>query len=275
MSALMKISPQEIKVLAPFIQEVTGIVLDERKAYLFETRLRPVLKAHDLHDYLSLIPLCRRDSRVCEELINAITTQETLFFRDKSPFNFIQNKFFPEFFERQGMNSRVRIWSAASSTGQEAYSILMTLSDILFDLSRYNVRILATDISDDAIARASAGVYSKFELARGLDTRHLHKYFSQSGERWKVKDELRSFVHFRKMNLLKAFVGVEKQDLVFCRNVAIYFSKEDRASLYNRIADVLNPEGVLIISSTESLFGLTDRFVKEDFRGAAYYRKVK
>ena len=275
MSGKYKIEKSDIDVLAPFIHRLTGIVLDHSKAYLFETRLGPVLEKYNLTSFKDLISSIALNRSIEKEVIDAITTQETLFFRDRSPFDFIQNKFFPDFFDKNGMNAQLKVWSAASSTGQEIYSIAMSLQNILFDLSKYNIQLLATDISDDAISKASVGRYNKFELSRGLEMKALHKYFIKEENTWKIKDELRHAVRFKQMNLLKPFINIPKQNLIFCRNVAIYFSREDRAELYDKLADHLVEDGVLVISSTESLSGLTDRFQKELFHGATYYKKIK
>jgi chemotaxis protein methyltransferase CheR len=268
------ISPAEIDILAPFINQLTGLVLDHSKAYLFETRLGPVLEKYSLSSFSDLISGIALNRVIEREVINAITTQETLFFRDRAPFEYLKNKFVPEFFEKNGMSAPLNIWSAASSTGQEIYSIAMTLQDILFDLEKYNLSLHATDISDEAISRASLGRYNKFELSRGLDSRLMNKYFERVGDDWKIIDEIRAKVHFRQLNLLKPITNLAKQDIIFCRNVAIYFSREDRQKLYNKLADQLKPEGVLIISSTESLLGICDRFEKLQFRDAIYYKKL-
>ncbi|MCM8529670.1 MAG: hypothetical protein NE330_00795, partial [Lentisphaeraceae bacterium] len=183
-----KINNAEIDVLAPFIYQLTGIVLDYSKAYLFETRLGPILEKYDIANFTDFIKSIALNRKIEHDVIDAITTQETLFFRDKSPFDFIQNKFFPEFFEKYGMKAHLKVWSAASSTGQEIYSIAMTLKNILFDLTKYNIHLFATDISDDAIKRASAGRYNKFELSRGLEERVLHKYFDEEEANWRIKD---------------------------------------------------------------------------------------
>jgi len=268
------ISSNEISALIPFVKGLTGIVLDEKKAYLFETRLGPLRDEFQFNTYIELIEVSKRNQKIETAIINAITTNETLFFRDHHPFDYIQNKYFPEFFEQKGMNARLHIWSAACSTGQEAYSIAMTLYNILFDLTKYNINILGTDISDKAVSYASRGKYTKFETGRGLGSDKLNKYFYSDGDSWRIRDEIRHCVSFRKMNLLKPLSGIVKQDLIFCRNVAIYFSKEDRIALYERLANQLNEDGILITSGTENLFGLTDRFKMESYRNTFYYRKI-
>ncbi|NQZ56836.1 MAG: protein-glutamate O-methyltransferase CheR [Lentisphaeraceae bacterium] len=274
MSNIKAIQSDEIALLIPFIKGLTGTILDDSKAYLFETRLGPLLQKYSLHSYSELIQASRRNSQLETEIIDNITTHETLFFRDNHPFEYIQNKFFPEFFEQHGMNARLRIWSAACSSGQEPYSIAISLMNILFNLDKYDIRILGTDICDDSIRRASMGRYSKFELRRGIETPKLDQYFNNEGENWKIKDEIRVHIKFQRFNLLNNFFGIEKQHLIFCRNVAIYFNKEDRAKLYDKIADQLHPDGVLITSAAENLFGITDRFKMDTFRGAFYYRKI-
>ena len=270
-----KITAAEIDVLSPFIAKLTGLVLDQSKDYLFETRLSPVLEKYSLKNFTSLIEGIALNKNIERDVIDAITTQETMFFRDKHPFDFVQNKFFPEFFEKKGMNSELNVWSAAASTGQEIYSIAFALQNILFDLSKYNIRLTATDISDEALKKASRGYYNKFELSRGLDERQINRYFEPEGIGWKIRDEIRQAVRFKSINLLKPYpYDLGKMDLIFCRNVAIYFSREDRATLYNKLADQLNPGGVLIISATESLLGICERFDKETYRETFYY-KVK
>jgi len=270
-----KITPQEIDVLGPFIAQLTGLVLDHSKAYLFETRLGPVLEKYNLNSFQSLIEGIALNRNIERDTIDAITTQETLFFRDRHPFDFIQNKFFPEFFAKNGMDSELNIWSAASSTGQEIYSIAMTLNNILFDLSKYKVKFTGTDISEDALERAKSGYYNKFELSRGIDIKLLNKYFNRDGNGYRIRDEIRERVTFLKANLLKPLPALPQMDLIFCRNVAIYFSRDDRAKLYDALADKLKPDGVLIISSTESLIGITDRFKQERYRDTFYYMKAK
>ena len=268
-----KITVPELQKLAEFVRVSTGIELDERKAYLFETRLGPLLEDMGFSGYMALLDKAKVDQLTKKALVDAITTQETSFFRDQSPFDLMKYKLVPEFFEKNGMKANFRVWSAASSTGQEVYSLAMLLQDLLFDLSKYNINLLATDISDAAIASASMGKYTKFELARGLDFKKLSKYFNQLDSSWKIKDEIRQLVKFKKVNLLETFVGIPQQDVIFCRNVAIYFSRENRSILYDRLADSLKTDGVLIISSTESLLGISERFEKRTFRNAVYYVK--
>ncbi|MCM8539696.1 MAG: protein-glutamate O-methyltransferase CheR [Lentisphaeraceae bacterium] len=267
------ITPHEIDVLAPFIAQLTGLVLDHSKAYLFETRLGPVLEKYNLDSFENLIQGIALNKSIERDTIDAITTQETLFFRDRHPFDFIQNSFFPQFFEKNGMQKELNIWSAASSTGQEIYSIGMILGNILFDLSKYNINLMGTDISEEALEKARNGIYNKFELSRGIDIKLLNKYFTKDGNNYQIREELRKMVSFKKANLLKTLPQLPKMDLVFCRNVAIYFARDDREILYNKIADQMKENAVLIISSTESLINVTDRFNQGKFKDTFYYTK--
>ncbi|MEA2103015.1 MAG: protein-glutamate O-methyltransferase CheR, partial [Thermodesulfobacteriota bacterium] len=203
------------------------------------------------------------------------TTNETLFFRDNSPFEMLQHKVVPDIIDRRESKAgptKIRIWSAACSTGQEIYSIAITLKELLPDMKGYRISLLGTDISDAAVAQASYGKYNKFEIERGLSMDKLKKYFTPDGNTWKVKDEIRAMASFKKLNLMEPFSGLGKFDIIFCRNVAIYFSLEDRKKLFNKIADMLEPDGFLIIGSTESLTGISDRFAPQRHIRAIFYQ---
>lgn len=274
----VNITPDEIRDLGKYIKDNSGIVLDEKKAYLFESRLSPLLQELGCESYMQLLQKAKKDhsDQIKTKLIDAVCTNETSFFRDKSPFNLLVQKLVPDFYERNPSGT-LNIWSSASSTGQEIYSTIMVLNDAGIMPPGFKMRLLATDISDKAIAKASRGKYSKFELARGMEGSKLHKYFTPVDEQtWVIKDEIRGRVAFKKANLLLplGLATLGKFDIIFCRNVAIYFSLEDKAKLFNCLATMLNPGGSLIIGSTESLLGVTDRFVRKDFRGSVYYQKA-
>ena len=274
----VKIKPEEMSVLGKYIKDKSGIVLDASKDYLFESRLGPLLEQYNCQDYVSLLDMAKRDfsGKISAAFIDAVCTNETSFFRDLSPFQLIVQKLAPDFYERTAFSGTFNFWSAASSTGQEVYSVIMQLLDAGICPPKLKMRFIATDISDKAIAKASRGSYSKFELARGMDGVKLHKHFNQKGDEWSIRDEIRAMVSFRKLNLLDpmALNALGKFDLILCRNVAIYFSPEDKRKLFNCIATMLSPEGSLIIGSTESLIGVTDRFVRREFRGGIFYQKI-
>lgn len=277
---MIKISPNEIKTVAQYIYDISGIYLDHNKTYLFETRLSSVAEANRCKSYLELYNKGKADrsKKIEREIIDAISTNETLFFRDKGPFELLQHKILPEIIDARTpkastLKTSIKVWSAASSTGQELYSIAIVIKELVPDLSRYNLSLLGTDISDNAISQASYGKYNKFEIERGLPRNQLQKYFSPQGEFWKIKDEIRSMVNFRKLNLMSSFTALGKFDIIFCRNVAIYFTLPDRKKLFNKIADSLADDGFLVIGSTESLTGVCPRFVPKRHLRSIFYQK--
>jgi len=276
---MLKISPEEITLITRYIYEISGIFLDVSKKYLLETRLNSLAEEQGCSSYQEFYTKAKADATktIERKIIDAISTNETLFFRDTGPFQLLQHKIFPELIDARTSKSsmlktNLKIWSAASSTGQELYSVAIVLHELLRDLSKYSIKLVGTDISDAAVAQASSGKYNKFEIERGLAREKLTKYFSPMGQSWKVSDQLRSMVNFRKFNLMSPFTGLGKFDIVLCRNVAIYFTLEDRKKLFNKIADVLEPDGYLIIGSTESLTGVCPRFIPKRHLRSIFYQ---
>lgn len=276
---MIKIAPAELTLISQYIQTITGIYLDQSKSYLFETRLSSIAEAQGCTSYQQLVNKSRQDpsKKIEKEIIDAITTNETLFFRDKGPFELLQHKILPEVIDLRSSQSsqktRIKIWSAASSTGQELYSIAIVIKELLKELSNYSFTLFGTDISDAAIAQASYGKYNRFEIERGLDKIYLQKYFTLFGDSWKIKDEIRAMVNFKKLNLMQSFASLGKFDIIFCRNVAIYFTLEDRKKLFNKLADSLADDGYLVIGSTESLTGVCPRFVPKRHLRSIFYQK--
>jgi len=277
---MIKDKTDDIKAISKYILDISGINLDESKAYLIETRLGGLIKEYECSSYKELRSKAETDSNktIENKIIDAISTNETLFFRDREPFEVLQHKILPDLIDRRTEKASgllpipIRIWSAACSTGQEAYSIAIVLKELLPDLKKYNVKLFGTDISDSAIAQASYGTYNKFEIERGLSKGKLEKYFIPNGGNWKISDEIRAMVSFNKGNILKPFVGVEKLDIIFCRNVAIYFDLEERKKLFENIASVLEPDGFLIVGSTESLTGICPIFEPKRYLRTIYYQ---
>jgi chemotaxis protein methyltransferase CheR len=277
---MKKITPDEVKILSQYIYSISGISLDEKKTYLIETRLKDILETEGCNSYGELYTRSKTDSsRTIErKIIDAITTNETLFFRDSSPFDMFKHKIMPELIDRRTavasgtMPIPIRIWSAACSTGQEIYSLAIIIKELLPNIKRYNIKLLGTDISDQAIAKASYGHYNKFEIERGLDNEKLQRYFTQNNNGWKIRDDIRAMVLFQKINLMNSLAGVGKFDIVLCRNVAIYFNNEDRKKLFDKIAGVLEPDGYLIVGSTESLTGITQRFEPQRHLRSVFYK---
>lgn len=277
---MIPIKPTELDTITKYIHEISGISLDKSKAYLLEARLSSVIKANNCENYIDLYNKGKRDpSKTIERhIIDAISTNETLFFRDKSPFELLKNKILPEVIDARtakasSLAPRIKIWSAAASTGQELYSIAITIRELLGTNPKYNFHLLGTDISNEAISQASYGKYNKFEIDRGLGQQELTKYFQSVGDSWKIKDEIRAMVKFQKLNLMQPFSSLGKFDIIFCRNVAIYFSLDDRKKLFEKIASSLEDDGFLLIGSTESLSGINAQLIPKRHLRSIFYQK--
>lgn len=275
------ITADEFSVLSKYIYALCGVALDSTKSYLVETRLKSMMQQYACSSYMDLHAKAKADrsGNMEKEIVNAITTNETLFFRDASPFEVFKHKILPDLIDRRskaapGRPVPIRIWSAACSTGQEVYSIAIALRETLGNLSNFQLTILGTDISDDAVTKASYGKYNKFEIERGLPQQTLNRYFTLMGDGWKIKDEIRAMAVFKKFNLMKPFAGLGRFDIVFCRNVAIYFTPADKKAVFEKIASVLEPDGSLIIGSTESLTGVTGMFEPKRYMRSIFYQPV-
>jgi chemotaxis protein methyltransferase CheR len=272
-----KITPAEVTLLSKYIYGISGIHIEASKTYLLETRLIRLVEANQCATYTEFFHKAKTDlsKNIEKQVIDAITTNETLFFRDTSPFELLKHKIIPELMDRKSakpLTSPLRIWSAACSTGQEVFSIAIVLKELLGGSGSANVTLMGSDLSAAAIKQASCGEYNKFEIERGLPRDQLQRYFVAKGASWKIKDEIRAMATFRQVNLMHPFMGIGKFDIIFCRNVAIYFTMEDRIKVFNKIADALNPDGYLIIGSTESLTGVCPRFVPKRHLKSIFYQ---
>ncbi|MCA1795928.1 MAG: protein-glutamate O-methyltransferase CheR [Desulfobacteraceae bacterium] len=237
----MKITIKALMELAVIVHNHSGIVLKKNKAYLIENRLHPLMEEYCFSCFEDLIAGAKNSSQLTSRIVDLMTTNETSFFRDKRPFVLLKEKLLPDWQTNQGQNrSQLNIWSCACATGQEVYSIAITLMEYfkekIFD---HNIKIKASDISDSAIVKASRGRYSDYEVSRGLSTVQLHTYFTKEDPHWKIKDELRSMAYFEKTNLLHPEIASGGFDIIFCRNVAIYFSKTDRRRLFHSLSACL------------------------------------
>ena len=275
------ITADEFSVFSKYIYALCGVALDSTKTYLIETRLKSMMQQYACSSFMDLHSKAKADrsGSMEKEIVNAITTNETLFFRDASPFEVFKHKILPDLIDARskaspGRTVPLRIWSAACSTGQEVYSIAIALREALGNLNNFQISILGTDISDDAVTKASYGKYNKFEIERGLAPQTLNKYFTLMGDGWKIKDEIRAMAVFKKFNLMKPFAGLGRFDIVFCRNVAIYFTPADKKMVFEKIATVLEPDGSLIIGSTESLTGVTGMFEPKRYMRSIFYQPV-
>jgi chemotaxis protein methyltransferase CheR len=275
----MQVIDKEISIVANLVEELCGIILDESKGYLIESRLGRLADAHGCNNFTDFCHKARNGDRALRgHIIDAITTQETLFFRDNSPFEVLQHKVVPELIDSKAgtiFSKRLRIWSAACSTGQEVYSIAMTLCEMLPDILKWDIKILGTDISDSAIKQASWGQYAGHEIQRGMKPEMLKKYFTEVKNGWRVKDELRFLTAFQRRNLLEPFGELGLHDIIFCRNVAIYFDAKTKRGLFQRLTNQMAANGYLFVGSSESLTDLGPNFIPRYHCKAIYYQPNK
>lgn len=260
-------NPADYEFCCRFLEERSGLSLGDNKGYLLEGRLVPVAKAHGLTELSELVTAVRRApiGPLADAMIEAMTTNETLFFRDKTPFDELKATILPPMLEARANTRRLRIWSAAASTGQEAYSLAILLHDSFPQLADWRLEIVGTDLSQAALERARAGVYSQFEVQRGLPIQTLVKHFQQTPAGWRIQDHLRRGISFQLLNLMKPFQMLGAFDIIFCRNVLIYFESPLKREILERMERQLATDGCVILGAAETVLGVTDRF--ERFAG--------
>ena len=277
----MELSPQTFAELRAVIRRLCGVVVPEEKAYLIQHRLGPVARRHGCRSFAELVTKLRgpQAAQLYEPVIEAITTKETSFFRDGHPFEAFRRHLLPRLAEGvRTRRARARIWCAAASTGQEPYSLAMLVHDYVTagqspGTTADAFEILATDISPRALAAATAAEYSERDVARGLTPDQVRRFFQKTARGWVVQDGLRKLVEFRRLNLAQPFPSLGAFDLIFCRNVLIYFDTDTRQQICQRFYDCLRPGGYLLLGSAENLYGVTDRFESLRFGESLVYRK--
>jgi chemotaxis protein methyltransferase CheR len=250
----------EFDYLRSFLKVRSGLSLATEKRYLVESRLGPVCRRTGLGSLSELVQKLRtgRDPALERSVIEAMTTNETFFFRDRIPFDLFRDVLLPRAIAARAGTRRLRIWCAAASTGQEPYSLAMLISEAGARLAGWQVEILATDLSTEVLDRAKAGLYTQFEVQRGLPIQLLLKYFTQVGDQWQIAPAIRSMVEFKTMNLINAFTVSGVFDLIYCRNVLIYFDPSTKAEVLARLARTLAPDGSLLLGAAETVIGLTE-----------------
>ena len=254
-------NPPDYEYLRKLLKERSGLDLSADKQYLIESRLLPLARKAGLSGISALVQkLQGGSSALITSVVEAMTTNETFFFRDKVPFDHFRDTIMPEILKARASRRSVRIWCAAGSTGQEPYSLAMTLKEMGAALTGWRVEIIATDLSQEVLEKAKSGVYSQFEVQRGLPIQMLMKYFKQSGETWQVNPELRAMIQHRQLNLLQDFSHLGTFDVIFCRNVLIYFDQETKINIFNRLARQIEPDGFMVLGAAETVVGLTDTF---------------
>ncbi|MGO4574321.1 CheR family methyltransferase [Microvirga sp. 2TAF3] len=262
----------DFEFLRAFLKARSGLSLQPEKRYLVESRLSPVCRRFKM-DSLSTLVTGLKGGRDCvleSAVIEAMTTNETFFFRDKAPFDLFRDVLLPRYLAARATTRRLRIWCAAASTGQEPYSLAMLLDEASSRLSGWRIEIVATDISIEVLNKARMGIYNQFEVQRGLSIQLLLKYFSQVGDQWQIAPRIRDMVDFRPLNLIKDFGHLGSFDIVYCRNVLIYFDSSMKSEVLNRLAGALTPDGSIVLGAAETVIGLTDALVPDPANRGLY-----
>ena len=245
--------PEEFQVLADFLKRQSGIAIQPGKTQSIESRLMPVARRHGFRDVGAFIAELKGGNRFARSVVEAMTTHESYFFRDKPSFDQFRQTMLPCLMEARGASKRLRIWCAGASTGQEPYSLAMVLDGLSERMDGWAVHILATDIDSDVIAHAKAGLYSQFEILRGLPIQMLARHFARDEDGWRLSKAIRGRVQFTVFNLLDPFDGFGIFDIVFCRNVLMHFTPDAKRNILKRIHAVLAPDGYLVLGSDETM----------------------
>ena len=254
-------TPLDYDYLRKLLRERSGLVLSADKQYLVESRLTPLARKAGIASLGELVAKLKGgNDKLTVDVVEAMTTNESFFYRDKIPFDHFRDAIVPGLMAARAKERRIRIWCAAASTGQEPYSLAMCLKEMKDKLGGWRVEILATDLSMEVLEKAKSGIYSQFEVQRGLPIQLLVKYFTQVGDTWQIAPEIRAMVQYRPLNLLADYASLGRFDVVFCRNVLIYFDQDTKTGVLNRIARQLDSEGYLVLGAAETVVGLTDAF---------------
>ena len=255
-------TPLEYDFLRRLLKERSGLVLSADKQYLVESRLTPLVRKAGLQSFGELVQRLKgvNADGLIVEVVEAMMTNESFFFRDKIPFEHFRETILPALLVARAAQKRIRIWCAAASTGQEPYSIAMCLKEAASKVAGWRVDIVATDLSTEVLEKAKAGIYSQFEVQRGLPIQMLVKYFTQISETWQIAPDIRAMVQFRPLNLLGDLSGLGTFDVVFCRNVLIYFDQQTKVHVLERLARMIERDGYLVLGAAETVVGLTDSF---------------
>jgi chemotaxis protein methyltransferase CheR len=252
---------QDYDFLRRLLKERSGLDLSADKQYLVESRLIPLARRVGLPGIAELVQKMKSGAEALTvEVVEAMTTNETFFFRDKIPFDHLRDTILPTLLQTRANRRSLRIWSAASSSGQEPYSIAMCLKEKAQQLSGWRIEIVATDLSQEVLEKSKSGIYSQFEVQRGLPVQLLVKHFTQIGELWQIAADIRGMVQHRQLNLLQDFSHLGKFDVIFCRNVLIYFDQDTKVAIFERIAKSLEPDGMLVLGAAETVVGISDAF---------------
>ena len=258
----IQVSPGDFRYVCELIKDEAAIVLEDGKEYLVETRLAPVAKSEGFHSLAELIAKLRYQAPapLVKKVVNAMTTNETSFYRDMHPFKALQTVIIPELIQARTAARSLNIWSAACSTGQEPYSLVMMFKDHFPQLATWHNYLLATDLCTDALDKAKSGLFRQIEVNRGLPAPQLMKHFAKTAGEWFIREDLRKMIDFREMNLACPWPPIPQMDLVLLRNVMIYFNNDTKRSILERVARLLKPDGYLMLGASETTWGVEDSF---------------
>ena len=255
--------PEDFELFSSLVKQRSGLILTREKAYLLESRLLPLVRRYNLTSLEDMAQALRtkRDEGMMNAITEAMTTNESFFFRDTKPFTQFQKNLLPALLASRAARKQIRIWSAAASSGQEAYSLAMICCEEAAKLQGWKVDIVGTDLSREMVERAKSGIYTQFEVQRGLPVTMLVKYFTQlGGDKWQIKENVRQMVQFREGNLLNDFGPIGTFDIVYCRNVLIYFDAPTKGKVLEAISRVMAPDGTLLLGGAETVLGISDKF---------------
>lgn len=258
-------SGDAFQVLCSFLKKESGLIIDAQKRYLVESKMQPIIRREGLSGFQDLVDILIRNKSapLVKEVVETMTINETYFFRDKVPFDKFSQVILPKLLETRPAYKTIRIWSAACSSGQEPYSLAMILDQMKAQLDGRRFEIIATDLSEAILTKAREGVYSQFEVQRGLPTPFLLRYFDQKGDKWQIKDALRSQINFRRLNLLGDYSIIGNVDVIFCRNVLIYFDGAGKRDVLTKMRRSLANDGFLMLGASESVLGTSTDFVAD------------
>jgi chemotaxis protein methyltransferase CheR len=269
------VTPLDYEFLRKLLKERSGLDLSADKQYLVESRLIPLARKAGLPGLPELVQKLKNGAdALTSDVVEAMTTNETFFFRDKVPFDHLKATVMPELLQARAARRSLRIWCAASSTGQEPYSIAMCLKELGAALTGWRVEIIATDLSQGVLEKSRAGLFSQFEVQRGLPIQLLVRHFAQTGELWQLNADIRAMVQFRQLNLLQDFSHLGVFDIIFCRNVLIYFDQETKTNVFGRLSRMIEPDGFLMLGAAETVVGLTEAFKPYADRRGLYIPNV-
>jgi chemotaxis protein methyltransferase CheR len=254
--------PDDFQFLATLVKDRSGLVLTQDKAYLLESRLMPVARKRGMKGLEELVSSlkARMDNALADEITEAMTTNESFFFRDIKPFDIFRDTVLPNLLKARAAKKTFRIWCAAASSGQEPYSIAMVLKEAAAQLAGWRIEIIGTDISREMLDKAKAGLYSQFEVQRGLPVQLLVKYFKKHDDLWQIDPALRGMVQYKEFNLLHDMKALGTFDVVFCRNVLIYFDQQTKGEVLGKMSQQMADDAVLYLGGAETVLGISDAF---------------